>query len=153
MSETLYLAHHGIKGMKWGVRRFQNEDGSLNAAGEKRYQNNAKKAERASSRELAYRAKASKMQQKAQYWEQRRDKKMARTFQTDFSIAAARKFDRRRARAAVKARRLEGRADRAARRAERFLDKNERLLAASASRATVSSSTKSQVDEFIKKNS
>lgn len=31
------LAHHGIKGQKWGVRRFQNEDGSLTPAGEKRY--------------------------------------------------------------------------------------------------------------------
>lgn len=29
--------HFGIKGMKWGVRRFQNADGSLKPAGEKRY--------------------------------------------------------------------------------------------------------------------
>lgn len=31
------LRHHGIKGMKWGVRRYQNKDGSLTAAGKKRY--------------------------------------------------------------------------------------------------------------------
>lgn len=31
------LQHHGIKGMKWGVRRFQNEDGTLTAKGRKRY--------------------------------------------------------------------------------------------------------------------
>lgn len=32
-----YLMHHGIKGQKWGVRRFQNPDGSLTPAGVKRY--------------------------------------------------------------------------------------------------------------------
>lgn len=31
------LAHHGILGMKWGVRRYQNKDGTLTAAGKKRY--------------------------------------------------------------------------------------------------------------------
>lgn len=31
------LRHHGIKGQKWGVRRFQKEDGSLTPAGRKRY--------------------------------------------------------------------------------------------------------------------
>ena len=32
-----YLCHWGIKGMKWGVRRFQNEDGSLTPQGRARY--------------------------------------------------------------------------------------------------------------------
>ena len=31
------LRHHGIKGQKWGVRRFQNKDGSLTPNGKKRY--------------------------------------------------------------------------------------------------------------------
>ena len=31
------LYHHGIKGMKWGVRRYQNADGSRTAAGKRRY--------------------------------------------------------------------------------------------------------------------
>ena len=33
--EEIY--HHGIKGMRWGIRRYQNPDGSLTAAGKKRY--------------------------------------------------------------------------------------------------------------------
>lgn len=32
-----YLAHFGVKGQRWGVRRYQNEDGTLTAAGKKRY--------------------------------------------------------------------------------------------------------------------
>lgn len=36
MSPT-YLEHHGILGQKWGIRRFQNPDGSLTSAGKKRY--------------------------------------------------------------------------------------------------------------------
>ena len=31
------LQHWGIKGMKWGIRRYQNKDGSLTPAGRKRY--------------------------------------------------------------------------------------------------------------------
>lgn len=32
-----HLSHHGIKGMHWGVRRYQNSDGTLTDAGKKRY--------------------------------------------------------------------------------------------------------------------
>ena len=35
------LAHHGIKGQKWGVRRFQNVDGTLTAEGKAHYRNHS----------------------------------------------------------------------------------------------------------------
>ena len=38
------LYHHGIKGQKWGVRRFQNPDGSVTAKGAKRYYDGDKSA-------------------------------------------------------------------------------------------------------------
>lgn len=39
-SNELILVHHGVKGQKWGIRRYQNEDGSLTAAGRKQYDKN-----------------------------------------------------------------------------------------------------------------
>ena len=38
------LLHYGIKGMKWGVRRFQNKDGTRTAAGKKRYNSSSIKS-------------------------------------------------------------------------------------------------------------
>ena len=40
------LYHHGILGQKWGVRRFQNEDGTLTAAGKRRYADNYSDSQR-----------------------------------------------------------------------------------------------------------
>ncbi|MBP5726213.1 MAG: hypothetical protein J6Y48_03980 [Clostridia bacterium] len=66
-----YLAHYGIFGQKWGVRRYQNEDGTLTEEGKKRYNKpeseNWKKsdAEHLSDEELNRRN--SRLQRERQY--------------------------------------------------------------------------------------
>lgn len=40
------ILHYGIKGMKWGVRRYQNEDGTLTAAGKRRVRQGIKKRDK-----------------------------------------------------------------------------------------------------------
>ena len=47
------LSHHGILGMKWGIRRFQNKDGSLTPAGKRRELMNKKSEELAKEADRA----------------------------------------------------------------------------------------------------
>ena len=49
MNDDTILVHHGIKGMKWGVRRYRNKDGSLTAEGKLRSQ---KRADRQTNRDM-----------------------------------------------------------------------------------------------------
>ena len=53
MSYTNELYHHGIKGQKWGVRRFQNKDGSLTKLGQKRADKQARAAAKAAEKKAS----------------------------------------------------------------------------------------------------
>ena len=61
------LMHWGIKGMKWGIRRYQNKDGSLTPAGKKRYDKEMaklKEEEKIAKNKLRTQAKLNKLDEK-----------------------------------------------------------------------------------------
>jgi len=63
--EDSFLEHHGILGQKWGIRRFQNYDGTLKAAGKRRAKTDRDK-ERAEKKKARAEKKEAKTQAKAE---------------------------------------------------------------------------------------
>lgn len=101
------LYHHGILGQKWGVRRYQNPDGSLTAEGEKRY---AKLS-----------GKIAKQQRKIDKWQRKVDNKSGQYLRAEKKKAKAAKLknkavngwfisDAKRAKLSIKADRLNAQA-------------------------------------------
>lgn len=69
------LLHWGIKGMKWGVRRYQNKDGTLTPAGKKRYNaemERLKNEEKILKNKEATRAKLAKLEDKQKEIDERK---------------------------------------------------------------------------------
>lgn len=59
------LCHYGVKGMKWGVRRYRNQDGSLNTDGIQRELRKQYKVERKQASNRSERKQAKKNYQRA----------------------------------------------------------------------------------------
>lgn len=52
MNQNDYIAHHGVKGQRWGILRYQNKDGTYTDAGKKRRQGIRDEVENMSDEEL-----------------------------------------------------------------------------------------------------
>lgn len=67
------LVHWGIKGMKWGVRRYQNSDGSLTPAGKKRYSDSDQQDSAKSLSEAELRQRTNRLRAENDYVRAQRD--------------------------------------------------------------------------------
>lgn len=104
MENTVYsdeLQHHGTKGMRWGVRRYQNKDGSLTPAGQKRYNKEVEKlkketekvkaAEKVAAERKKTQSKFDKLEEKKQQLEARKKALKGEKDDTPDDIATAAK--------------------------------------------------------------
>ena len=78
-----YLIHYGVEGQKWGVRRYQNPDGSLTAEGRAHYGYNSSRDFQERNKEIGKRISDAQ----AKYYESRRETR--RQYKTDKLAAKA----------------------------------------------------------------
>ena len=89
------LYHHGIKGQKWGVRRFQNKDGSLTPAGKKRYDepnshsDKKEKQYKIPQNKSLHRLKLEDKYKQQGFSKEEAEQKAAKRIKTEMYIAAA----------------------------------------------------------------
>lgn len=75
ISEEAYLVHYGVKGMKWGVRRYQNYDGSYTKRGVKRFR---EAEERYDSAKIKYKEAKTSGASRAEIKNARQDVKLSK---------------------------------------------------------------------------
>lgn len=95
-----YLEHHGIKGQKWGLRRYQNEDGSLTTLGKQHYNTSDNSSEKkrdyidAEFREVPKGGNKSSGPSKAERKEQKLGEKETKKFNDAFEKGTKKATDR-----------------------------------------------------------
>lgn len=73
------LAHFGIKGMKWGVRRYRDKDGNLTASGRARYTKSGKKKNPTKMSDLDLDRSTKRLHAENQYRRELREEKTNKT--------------------------------------------------------------------------
>lgn len=81
------IRHFGILGMKWGIRRFQNEDGSLTPAGEKRYRSLAQKDAKETARARMYYGEGAGTRRKLQNAKVNQRSKESKAYRDEYQKA------------------------------------------------------------------
>lgn len=145
-----YLAHYGTKNMKWGVRRYQNEDGTLTPEGISRYRKNSESIAKLKKNVEKYRNSATRAKANADVYAANRDKVKARRFQTDLSIGKAESLERKRARASYDAAKYEKYAVQTEAKIRKLEKENGSLLT---SDPKISKINKKAVDDVVSKMS
>ena len=104
-----YLAHHGIKGQKWGIRKYQNADGTLTAEGKARYGAGADRVEKFARKSASWEGRAANaktgigrnISTSMAVWRRSKADRLASKATGDYKLLAINKNSARNARAAA----------------------------------------------------